>query len=149
MAKDPLKVKVKRTGRVKEPNLSDPQLKAIGEEMVAAQKLRWSKGINAEGNAAKKLSVKYFFIKRKLRGVSRPVRDMNLSGATIKNFSLRKASNGQIRAENTSRATRKSATGANNIEQMIGFAGTDQNSLFKASQLQYGIYLQRAWVPIG
>jgi hypothetical protein len=149
MAKDPLKVKVKRTGRVKEPNLSDPQLKIIGEEMVTTQKLRWSKAVNAEGNAAKKLSVKYFFIKRKLRGVSRPVRDMNLSGATIKNFSLRKASNGQIRAENTSRATRKSATGANNIEQMIGFAGTDQNSLFKASQLQYGIYLQRAWVPIG
>lgn len=149
MAKDPLKVKVKRTGRVKEPNLSDPQLKAIGEEMVTAQKLRWTKAVNAEGNAAKKLSVKYFFIKRKVRGNPRPVRDMYLSGATVKNFSLRKASGGQIRAENTSRATRKSATGANSIDQMIGFAGSDQNSLFKASQLQYGIYLQRAWVPIG
>lgn len=149
MAKDPLKVKVKRTGRVKEPNLSDPQLKTIGEEMVNTQKARWAKAINAEGNAAKKLSVKYFFIKRKLHGGGRPVRDMNLSGATIKNFSLRKANNGQIRAENTSRATRKSATGAQGIEPMIGFAGTDQNSIFKASQLQYGIYLQRAWVPIG
>jgi hypothetical protein len=149
MASDPLKMKVKRTGRVKAPNLSDPQLKAVGEEMVTAQKLRWEKAINAEGNAAKKLSVKYFFIKRKVRGVSRPVRDMNLSGQTLANFSLRKAAAGQIRAENSTRITRKRAAGAQNVEQMIGFAGTDQISLFKASQLQYGIYLQKAWVPIG
>jgi hypothetical protein len=144
-----LNVKVKRTGRVKPANLADPQLKAVGEEMVAAQKLRWGKAINAEGNAAKKLSVKYFFIKRKLRGVGRPVRDMNLSGQTIANFSLRKAAVGQIRAENSTRITRKRAMGAQNVDPMIGFAGTDQISLFKASQLQYGIYLQKAWVPIG
>jgi len=144
-----LNVKVKRTGRVKPPNLADPQLKTVGEEMVAAQKLRWSKAINAEGNVAKKLSVKYFFIKRKVRGVGRPVRDMNLTGQTIANFSLRKAAGGQIRAENSTRITRKRAMGVQGIEPMIGFAGTDQISLFKASQLQYGIYLQKAWVPIG
>lgn len=144
-----LNVKVKRAGRVKPPNLADPQLKAIGEEMVTTQKLRWSKAINAEGNTAKKLSVKYFFIKRKVRGVGRPVRDMYLSGDTVKNFSLRKAAQGQIRAENSTRVTRKRATGVQGIEPMIGFSGTDQNSLFKASQLQYGIYLQKAWVPIG
>ena len=55
--------------------------------------------------------VKYFFIKRKLRGVGRPVRDMNLSGQTIANFSLRKAAVGQIRAENSTRITRKRAMG--------------------------------------
>src|SRR4029434_2030552 len=86
-----LNVKVKRPGRVKPPNLADPQLKTVGEEMVAAQKLRWSKAINAEGNVAKKLSVKYFFIKRKVRGVGRPVHDMNLTGQTIANFILRNA----------------------------------------------------------
>src|SRR4030095_11738540 len=98
-----LNVKVKRTGRVKPPNLADPQLKTIGEEMVAAQKLRWGKASKAEGNVAKKRAVKYFFIKRKVRGVGRPVRDMNLSGQTIANFSLRKAAGGQIRAENSTR----------------------------------------------
>src|SRR5262245_7224379 len=107
-----VKIKVKRTGRVRTPQLTDPQMKAIGEEMVAAQKERWRDAINANGVPAKKLSIKYFFIKRKLHGGGTPVRDMNLTGKLIKNFQLRKATTNQIRAENTTRKEREKAMGA-------------------------------------
>ena len=145
----PVKVKVKKSGRVKGPNLEDPQLKMIGDEMVRTQKLRWDDGINAEGSQAKRLSFKYFKEKQKFTGQASPIRDMTMTGDTVKNFTLRRAAQGQIRAENTSRLARQKATRAQNAEEMIGFAGTDQIAIFKASQLQYGIYVKRAWVPIG
>lgn len=145
----PVKIQVKKTGRVKGPNLEDPQLKAIGEEMVKVQKQRWDDGLNASGNQAKRLSFKYFKEKQKYTGQANPIRDMTMTGETVKNFSLRRASQGSIRAENTSRLTRQKATRAQKAEEMIGFAGSDQIAIFKASQLQYGIYLQKAWVPIG
>jgi hypothetical protein len=142
-------VKVKKTGRVRGPNLSDPQLKVIGEAMVDAQKKRWDDGINAEGNAARALSKKYFFMKRAATHQTSPIRDMKMTGVTVANFTLRKASGGIIRAENTSRAARDHANRAQGAEQMIGFAGSDQIAVFRESQLQYGVLLQKAWVPIG
>ena len=147
--KQPLTIRVKKTGRLKGPNLSDPQLKAIGDEMVKAQKERWDDGLNANGNQAKALSKKYFFEKRKYTGQTAPIRDMHMTGETVKNFGLRRASNGQIRAENSTRITRAKASRAQKAEEMIGFAGTDQIAVFRATQLQYGIHLQKAWIPIG
>lgn len=144
-----VKVVVKKTGRLRAPNLEDPQLKAIGEVMVTAQKARWDDGINASGTAAKKLSKRYFFIKRKYTRQAAPIRDMKMTGATVANFGLRKAAHGVIRAENTTRETRRRATAAQQAEDMIGFAASDQLAVFRASQLQYGIFLQKAWVPIG
>ena len=147
--KQPLTIRVKKTGRLKGPNLSDPQLKAIGDEMVKAQKERWDDGLNANGNQAKKLSFKYFKEKQKFTGQANPIRDMHMTGETVKNFGLRRASNGQIRAENSTRITRAKASRAQKAEEMIGFAGTDQIAVFRATQLQYGIHLQKAWIPIG
>lgn len=144
----PVSVKVKQSGRVKAPNLSDPQLKAIGEEMVAAQKARWAKAVNADGNPAKKLSVKYAIIKQKTLH-KRAVRDMQMTGSLIKNFQLRKAAAGTIRAENTTRIDRAAASKCQGYEQMIGFAGSDLNIVFNESVKQYGVWLQKAWVPIG
>lgn len=144
-----LTIKVKKTGRMKGPDLSDPALKAIGDEMLKAQFQRWDDGLNANGNQAKKLSMKYFFEKRKFTGQNAPIRDMKMTGETIKNFSLRRASQGQIRAENTSRVCRGKAQRAQKVEEMIGFAGSDQIAVFRATQLQYGIHLQKAWIPIG
>lgn len=146
---DGLNVKVTKTGRLRGPDLSDPQLKAIGDAMVESQKARWDDGVNAEGNQAKPLSKKYFFMKRGFTHQLSPIRDMKMTGATVANFTLRKASNGIVRAENTSRAGRLHANRAQGYEEMIGFAGTDQNRIFRESQLQYGLLLQRAWVPIG
>lgn len=145
----PVKVKVTKSGRVRGPNLSDPQLKEIGEEMVRSQKARWDDAINANGNQAKKLSFKYFKEKQKFTGQASPIRDMTMTGETVKNFTLRRAADGQIRAENTSRVCRGKATRAQTAEEMIGFAGTDQIAIFKASQLQYGIYVKKAWIPVG
>lgn len=145
----PVKVKVKKSGRVKGPNLEDPQLTEIGNEMVRVQKLRWNDGIDAEGNQAKKLSFKYFKEKQKFTGQPSPIRDMSMTGDTVKNFTLRRAAQGQIRAENTSRLARSKALRSQDYEEMIGFAGSDQIAIFKATQLQYGIYVQKAWIPIG
>lgn len=140
-------IKVKRTGRVRPPTLDDPQLKAIGDKMVAEQKARWARATDAAGQSAQKLSVRYAIIKQAILH-KKAVRDMSMTGATVKNFQLRKASNGTIRAENTTRLERSKARRANGYEQMIGFALTDAKIVFDASQTEFGTYVNRAWIPL-
>lgn len=140
-------VTVKRTGRIQAPNLPDPQLKAIGDVMVAAQKLRWGKAMNADGQIAKKLSVRYAIIKQAILH-KRPERDMILTGKTIKNFQLRKASLGKIRAENTTRYEREKAAGCNKYDQMIGFSLFDAKQIFAQTQTEFGQWVNKAWIPL-
>jgi ABC-type xylose transport system substrate-binding protein len=140
-------ITVKQTGRIRGPNLSDPQLRRIGEEMVEAQKQRWAKAVDAQGQPAKKLSVKYAIIKQAYRH-QKPVRDMLMTGGTVANFTLRKAANGAIRAENTTRLARAKALRANSYDQMIGFAVSDIKVVFNETQAQYGQYVRTAWVPM-
>jgi hypothetical protein len=140
-------IHVRQTGRVRGPNLSDPQLAAIGGKMVAAQKDRWAHSINAAGQPAKPLSVRYAIIKQQTLH-KRPLRDMKLTGQTIANFTLRKATNGTIRAENTTRLERAKALRSNSYDQMIGFAATDAKVVFDESQAQYGRWVNRAWIPL-
>lgn len=141
-------IKVRRTGRVKPPNLPDLQLKAIGDKMVAAQKERWAKSINSDGVTAKPLSVRYAIIKGVVKPGKRPKRDMDMTGRTIKNFMLRKAALGNIRAENTTRLERAKARRANKADQMIGLALSDAKVIFDASHAEYGQYVNTAWIPI-
>jgi hypothetical protein len=149
---DTFSVKVKRTGRFKPANLDNAGLTRIGNTMVEAQLKRWALGINAEGNAAKPLGKKHFFEKRgyfRKMGITRPViRDNNVTGALVKNFTLRKAISGVIRAEPTQRATRAHANRAQLYEEMIGFSGPEQVLLFKTAQAEYGDIFTKAWVPI-
>ncbi|HEX3340607.1 MAG TPA: hypothetical protein VHT68_15720 [Pseudolabrys sp.] len=137
-----------KSGRVRGPNLSDPQLKIIGDAMVAAQKDRWSKSIDAAGQPAAKLSVRYAIIKQAVLH-KRSIRDNAMTGLLVKNFTLRKAADGVIRAENTTRLARLHARRANSYDQMIGFALTDAKVVFDETQAQYGQWVQRAWIPIG
>jgi hypothetical protein len=140
-------VTVKRTGRIRPPNLPDAQLKAIGDVMVTAQKLRWDKAINADGQIAKKLSVRWAIIKQAVLH-KRPERDMRLTGKTIKNFQLRKASLGKIRAENTTRYERQKAAGCNSYDQMIGFSLFDAKQVFAQTQTEFGQWVNKAWIPL-
>jgi hypothetical protein len=141
-------IQVKQTGRVRPANLDNGVLTAIGKHMVAEQLIRWAKGINADGNKAKPLSKKYFFLKRAYSGNTRPIRDNKMTGALVQNFQLRKANDGQIRAEPTRRLTRAHAQRAEQYENMIGFSGPEINSLFKDAQVAYGQWLQKAWFQI-
>ena len=134
-------------GRVRPPNLSDPQLKAIGDQMVAEQKARWAKAYDANGQPAKKLSVRYAIIKQAVLH-KRPARDMKMTGATIANFQLRKAADGRIRAENTKKLERQKASRANSYDQMIGFALSDFKVVIGEAQQQYGQYAKTAWLPV-
>jgi hypothetical protein len=144
---DFVRIDVQKTGRVRGPNLSDPALKIIGEKMVAAQKARWANAIDANGQQAAKLSVRYAIIKQAVLH-KRPKRDMSMTGQTIKNFTLRKAANGIIRAENTTRLERAKALRANSYDQMIGFAVSDAQVVFDETQAQYGQWVQTAWIPL-
>jgi hypothetical protein len=142
-----VKIKVKQTGRVRAPNLQDPQLAKIGNAMVAAQLDRWSKAVNADGVPAKKLSVRYAIIKQKYLH-KRAFRDNKMTGLLVDNFKLRKAANGMIRAENSTRLARQHATSAAKYDQLIGFAVTDARVVFAATQAEYGEYVKRAWIPL-
>ena len=142
-----VKYKTTKTGRMRGPNLSDPSLKAIGDAMVAEQKARWARAYDAGGQPALKLPVKYAIIKQSYIH-KRPVRDMKMTGATIANFTLRKAAEGRIRAENTTRLERAKALRSNSYDQMIGFALTDSKVIFDGMQAQYGQYVKTAWIPL-
>ena len=145
----PVKIKVKQTGRIKQPKLDMGPLTKIGLEMVDAQKKRWSQATNAQGAKAKPLSKKYFFMKRKhFGGKGRPVRDMVMTGILRDNFMLRKAINNNIRAENTTRLARQHANQAVQYEDMIGFSGPEQMAVFRNFEAAYGNYVKRAWVQI-
>ena len=143
-----VKIKVKQTGRVKAPNLADPQLARIGSSMLVAQFARWFKGVNADGIQAKKLSVRYAIIKQKYLH-KRPIRDNWMTGAMAKNFAVRKAADGQIRAENSTRLAREHAQGSQKYEEMIGFAVSDAQVVIGETQKEYGNYVQTAWIPLG
>jgi hypothetical protein len=143
-----VQIQVVQTGRIRGPNLADPQLKAIGEKMVAEQKARWGRHFNASGQPALKLSVRYAILKQQYTH-KRPYRDMAMTGATLANFTLRKAANGVIRAENTTRLERQKAMRANSYDQMIGFAVSDSEVVFAESQAQFGQWLNQAWIPLG
>jgi len=143
----PVKISMRGKHLIKPPNLSDPQLKRVGELMVAAQKERWKKGIDGDGNPAKKLSVRYAIIKQKFLH-KRPIRDMWMTGETVANFQLRKDADGRIRAENTIKRIREKAMRCQGYVEMIGFAGSDINTLLAASQREYGNYLTKALVQI-
>ena len=149
----PVKVKVKQTGRVKAPRLDNGQLTKIGNLMVKTQKERWAKGLDASGNTAKPLSVKYAilkgqYLKKEGRGRGRPIRDNNMTGVLVANFTLRKAIDNVIRAENTSREARAHANRAQGFDEMIGFSGPDQVDLFRSVQAEYGAWAKKAWFQI-
>jgi hypothetical protein len=141
----PVTIKVGRTGRFRPPKLDNGELTFIGKAMVDAQLERWSKGINSDGNFARPLSKKYFFQKRKFRGMDNAIRDNYMTGALVKNFTLRKAMDGQIRAEPTQRVTRQHAVKLQQYEQMIGFSPSDIDVVFRAASAQYAKYASSAW----
>ncbi len=142
-----INIAVKKQGRVRPPNLPDAQLKAIGDVMVKAQKDRWAKHYNAQGVEAQKLTVRYAIIKQAVLH-KRAYRDMSMTGKTIKNFTLRKAAEGKIRAENTTKLERDKARRANNADQMIGFSMLDTMIISLATQKEFGSWVQRAWIPL-
>ena len=145
---DSVKIKVKQTGRVRAPQLVDPQLTRIGQAMVAAQLDRWSKAVSADGVAAKKLSVRYAIIKQKF--LHKPaVRDNYMTGAMVNNFALRKAKDGVIRAENSTRLARAHAQSSQKYGEMIGFAVSDIRVVVDGMKREYGEYVQKAWIPLG
>jgi hypothetical protein len=122
-----LKVSIKRSGRIRPPKLLiDPELTRIGRLMVANQKARWAAGINANGITAKQLNRRYFFVKKAFRKIADPKRDNEMTGDLKSNFTLRRASNGVIRAQPTARLPRQKAMRAEQYDEMIGFSPPEQ-----------------------
>jgi hypothetical protein len=136
---------VTESGQLKPPVLTQAQLNDIGNRMVLNQKNRWSRGIDADDQAAPPLKPKTAKIKKKYKGQGRPIRDMNMTGLTRNNFTLRKATMQMIRAENTSGEGRRRARTAQRFANMIGLAPSEEKSIAIHLYAAYGIYLQRAW----
>lgn len=146
----PVKVKIKQKGRIRKPKLDNGTLTYIGNQMVAQQQYRWARHQNAYGQEAKPLSKKYTFIKKKALGIKgKPYRDMRgIEGLVIPNFQLRKAINGQIRAENTTRKARQHARQAQQYEEMIGFSGKEQVEIIRNVKQEYSALCATAWIQI-
>ena len=140
-----LGLRVTESGQLAPPTLTSAQLISIGQVMVQAQKDRWAAGINAEGQPARPLHP--VTAKGKRTYGKKPIRDMDMTGLVRNNFSLRRAENNSIRAENTTREARRHARQAQSFESMIGLAPQDEAIIFAHAYRAYGLYLQRAWRP--
>lgn len=134
-------------------NLDNGQLTQIGRPMVIAQKQRIRRGINANNQPAKELSKAYKLRKtRVLRRIGKltgtfAVRDMVFTGATLENFSLRKAINGVIRAEPSTQWARtraQKAVSGGADAQLIGFSGDDATVVITEAERQYGHNIRKA-----
>ena len=133
-----------KSGRMTPPILNGGQLHAIGLAMVRRQKERWEKAINAEDRAARPLAK--VTAKGKQTFNRNPVRDMHMTGVMRENFTLRKWSMTNIRAENTSRAGRMHARKAQKFENMIGISPSEEKAIFADAYRAYDEYLKRrAW----
>jgi hypothetical protein len=145
MAAVRFKVSVPQSGSLRTPQLTEGQMRGLGEMMVDTQKERWSRGINAAGQSAKPLH--RVTAKGKRTFGKQPIRDMNMTGLVRRNFTLRKATPTEIRAENTSREGRRHARQAQWFEPMIGLAPQDEVAIVAHAYRAYGLYIQRAWRP--
>jgi hypothetical protein len=143
-----INVEVKQSGRFRPPKLDGGALTAMGQELVRVQLERWENGLNVFDSKAKPLSKKAFFIKRRVRKTSRPVRDLNMTGLLRSNFTLRKAIDNVIRAEPTSRAARQHARQGNAPEQMIGFAGSDMKAAYDEAVKAWGRLAGTLWYRV-
>ena len=146
MAGQPVTGKVK-SGRFKKPVLDNHALTMMGNGLVTQQKKRWESSLNVSDQNSRPLAKKYMFIKAKIRRTNRPKRDLHLSGLLLSNFTLRKAVNGTIRAEATSRAARDHANSANEKDQMIGFAGSDIKRAMDEANAAFGSLCKSLWYP--
>lgn len=142
-------IAVKKRGYFRAAKLDNGVLTHIGNEMVAAQKARWARSENTDGSKAKPLSKKYIFQKAKVRRTNRPVRDLHLSGLLLDNFTLRKALNGVVRANPTSRKAIDHARLGQEKEAMIGFAPSDERIIGKAVGDAFADLTKRLWYQIG
>jgi hypothetical protein len=138
------------TGKLKKPKLDNGSLTRIGAQMVRQQLARWKQHKNANGQEAKPLSKRYTFIKRKALGIrGKPYRDQRgVEGLLIPNFTLRKAIDNQIRAENTTRKARQHARQAQLIEEMIGLSGAEQVGIIRSTQNEYGALVKKAFIQV-
>lgn len=163
-----LNIKVKRSVRLRGPNLDNGALTKIGEVMVATIKARIAQGRDADGNKALPLSRSYAIFKtaylKKNRGIgtNRPIRDLSLSGVSMQNYTLRRAADNVIRADATTRMARmkltqaqqqqrkkKGATTTLGTSQMFGWEGRNVADVLAEARKQYGNFVRRAVIPIG
>ena len=163
-----VKVSVKRSVRLRGPNLDNGALTKIGEVMVATIKARIAQGMDADGNKALPLSRSYAIFKtgylKKNRGIgtNRPIRDLSLSGVSMQNYTLRRAADNVIRADATTRMARlkltegqqqqrkkKGVTSTLGVSQMFGWEGRNVADVLAETRKQYGKFVKKAVIPIG
>lgn len=138
-------MKVVQSGQLKPLKLSAAQYRQLGNAMLAANKRRIKRGINAEGKQARPLSKKYQRIKRKVRGVARPIRDMVLTGRTMDSYQIVRAYGGVIRAEPRTAEGRKRAWAAQRLEPMFGFTAVEEKAVQKEARAMFGRNAQVLW----
>ena len=163
-----VKVTVKRSVRLRGPNLDNGALTKIGEVMVSTIKARIAQGLDADGNKALPLSRSYAIFKagylKKNRGIgtNRPIRDLSLSGESLQNYTLRRAADNVIRADATTRMARlkltqgqqqqrkkKGVTSTLGTSQMFGWEGRNVADVLDETRKQYGDLVKKAVIPIG
>lgn len=143
-----IKMRLRQTGHLKQLKLTAAQYRELGEAMLRANKRRIGQGINAEGRPAKPLSRKYSAIKKRVRRVAAPKRDMKLTGATLKSYQIVRSYGGLIRAEPKGEVTRRRAFFAQRLEPMFGFTDYEEKAVLRKARSMFGRNTQFLWTAV-
>ena len=141
-----IKLKIHGKGELRMKQLPAAEWRKLGEAMLAANKRRILKGVNAEGQPAKPLAPKYARIKRKQLRISRPIRDMRLTGETLLSYQVVRASGGIIRCEPKTAQGRKKAFFCQRLEPMIGFTDYEEAAVMRTVRSMLGRGANLEWV---
>ena len=143
-----IKFEVKQAGSLKPLKLSSDQYRTLGNAMIEANKKRIAKGVNIYDEKAKPLHPRYAKFKAKKRGVRRPIRDLNLTGLTLRSFAVKRAYGGIIRCEPSGAVARRRAYFSQFREPLIGFTSYEEKAVVAVVRRMFGRQAQLLWKPV-
>ena len=132
-------------GKFPPPLLQSARLRRIAQGVLNSQKERWARSINVFDRIAWPLAA--VTAKGKRTFGQPPKRNMKMTGLTVRNFGIRKYSNGQILLGNNSANAIMHAQKAQIFGQMIGFSPNDQIVLKVLADREFSQWLQTSWEP--
>jgi hypothetical protein len=132
-----VRIYVKKQIVVSHLNLSQRQMLAIGNVGLAARKEEIARGLNAKGAPAKPLSKGYAIRKSKLskwfQGAGRNKRDLRLTGAMLREWTVRTVSTNEARAGWSTLRNRTKAAVNNAIEEFVAWSPENQKRVMSAA----------------
>jgi hypothetical protein len=121
-----------RLGRI---SFSDEQMQRIGQVQIDSQRARIEGGLTVQDMPAKPLSPAYAQQKRTMGAA--PIRNMQLSGATLQAIEVTAAEQNEAVIGFASESAERKASLSNAIEPMFGISPHDRSTVLQAASNEF------------